>query len=167
MWSLLLLADTREDPLQRPEVIWGVVGLAVALLAGAAVIYAVDKWRKRAAAGASAADGAGALTSFRAMYESGEITEAEYAELRRRVAEKVKKPAPTADAPAPIGDRDLSPAKPGFTAAAASDRDLSPAKPGFTAAPIAPPAQSGERPVTDPPSPPGEPPESPPPPATA
>ena len=150
MWSLLLLADTREDPLQRPEVIWGVVGLAVALLAGAAVIYAVDKWRKRAAAGASAADGAGALTSFRAMYESGEITEAEYAELRRRVAEKVKKPAPTADAPA-----------------AASDRDLSPAKPGFTAAPIAPPAQSGERPVTDPPSPPGEPPESPPPPATA
>ena len=37
--------------------------------------------------------------------------------------------------PDPIVPRDLSPAKPGFTAAASSDRDLSPAKPGFTAAP--------------------------------
>jgi microcystin degradation protein MlrC len=36
---------------------------------------------------------------------------------------------------AAIWDRDLSPAKPGFTAASAGTRDLSPAKPGFTAAP--------------------------------
>ena len=160
MWSLLLLADTREDPLQRPEVIWGVVGLAVALLAGAAVIYAVDKWRKRAAAEASAADSVGSLTSFRAMYENGEITEAEYAELRRRVADKMKKPS----APA---DRDLSPAKPGFTAAAGGDRDLSPAKPGFTAAPLTTPAQSGHPPAAHPPAPPGGAPEPPPPPSTA
>src|SRR5262249_46666873 len=36
---------------------------------------------------------------------------------------------------APADSRDLSPAKPGFTAAPADSRDLSPAKPGFTAAP--------------------------------
>ena len=138
MWSLLLLADAREDPLQRPEVVWGVVGLAGALLVGAAVIYAVDKWRKRAAAGASTEDSLGALTSFRAMYESGEITEAEYAELRRRVADKVRKPA-----------------------------DPSPAKPGFPTAPFATPAQSGQPPAADPPAPPGGAPEPPPPPSTA
>jgi ABC-type polar amino acid transport system ATPase subunit len=34
-----------------------------------------------------------------------------------------------------VESRDLSPAKPGFTAASAGPRDLSPAKPGFTAAP--------------------------------
>ena len=101
MWSQSLLADTRDDPLQSPEVIWAVAGLTVALLVGAGVIYAVDKWRKRMAA-APATDDTGMLTSFRAMYEAGEITEAEYKELRRRQAEKVKKPpAPKPDATVP------------------------------------------------------------------
>src|SRR6266545_3636290 len=99
MWSVLLFADNRDDPLARPEVIWGMVGITAALLLGAAVIYAVDKWRKRAAA--PDADETVSLTSFRAMYENGEITEAEYAELRRRVAEKVKKPAPANPPAAP------------------------------------------------------------------
>ena len=157
MWSLVLFAalfaeaETTpapapalpRDPLQRPEVIWGVVGLAGALLAGAAVIYAVDKWRKRAAAEATAADGAGSLTSFRAMYENGEITEAEYAELRRRVAEKMKKPSP------------------------GGERDLPSVKPGFTAAPFTTPTQSGASPAADRPAPPGGAPEPPPPPSTA
>ena len=122
MWSLTLFATqfaeavpepvpqpSPKDPLQNPEVIWGVVGLALALFVGAAVIYVVDRWRKQAAVSDPDADGAGSLTSYRAMYESGEITEAEYAELRRRVAEKVKKPAPQAGAPAPI----TLPAQPG------------------------------------------------------
>jgi hypothetical protein len=118
MWSVLLFADNRGDPLSQPEIIWGLAGITVALLAGAGVIYAVDKWRKRATA--PDADETGSLTSFRAMYESGEITEAEYAELRRRVAEKVKKPAANgaAAAPAPAaqpGERPTAnpPAPPG------------------------------------------------------
>lgn len=100
MWSLSLFASLfadRDDPLTRPEIVWGTVGLTVALLVGAAVIYAVDKWRKRTAAGS--ADETGSLTSFREMYEAGEITEAEYAELKRRLAEKVKKqPLPSVPA---------------------------------------------------------------------
>ena len=55
MRSLLLFADTRDDPLRSPEVIWGVAGLTIALLVGAAVIYAVDQWRKRATAEPTAA----------------------------------------------------------------------------------------------------------------
>jgi len=87
-----LFADERDDPLMRAEVIWGVVGIAGAMLAGAAVIYAVDTWRKRSAAGATEADTVAELSGFRTMYENGEITETEYAELRRRVADRVKKP---------------------------------------------------------------------------
>jgi hypothetical protein len=108
-----LLADGRADPLMRSEVVWGVFGLTGAMLAGAAVIYAVDKWRKRAAAGPTDADVAASLTSFRDMYENGEISESEYADLRRRVAEKMKKP--TAAAPpvaAPLHSVPLAPLPP-------------------------------------------------------
>jgi hypothetical protein len=96
-----LLADTtRDDPFSRPEIIWGTLGLTAALLVGAAVIYSVDKWRKKAAEGSR--DDTESLTSFRAMYEAGEITEAEYAELKRKLAEKVKKaPGGSAGGPQP------------------------------------------------------------------
>ena len=150
MWSLLLFAQTREDPFRRPEVIWGVVGLTVALLAGAAVIYGVDRWRKRAMAGVTGTDEAGSLTSFRDMFENGEITETEYAELRRRVAEKVKKKT-VAD----VGETKLAPP--------------APARP----APASPQSTASAPPVTDPPPPPASPgqpgafPEPPPPPSSA
>jgi hypothetical protein len=130
MWSQSLLAalfaDTRTDPLQSPEVIWAVAGLTVALLAGAGVIYAVDKWRKRTAA-APATDDTGMLTSFRAMYEAGELTEAEYKELRRRQAEKVKKPpAPKPDATAAGGAPAPAPADPPAPPAGATEPPLPP-----------------------------------------
>jgi hypothetical protein len=100
MWSLSLFAEGPKDLLERAEVVWAMLGLTGALLVGAVVIYATDKWRKRAEAGTTAADEAGTLTSYRAMYEAGEITEAEYTVLRDRVAARVKKPAA---APAPVG----------------------------------------------------------------
>ena len=124
MWWFLLFANAREDPLRSPEVIWGVAGLTISLLVGAAVIYAVDQWRKRAAADPNAADATSALTDYRAMYENGEITEEEYAKLRNRLAEKVKKsPAPKPDLSAPT-------------------------------APLTPPLQPGERATVNPPAPP-------------
>jgi hypothetical protein len=100
MWSLLVFADIRDDPLRSPEVMWGVGMLIAAMLVGAAVIYAVEKWRKRAESPPTDADVTSELTGYRDMYENGEITEAEYAELRRRVAEKVKAAPPKPAAPA-------------------------------------------------------------------
>src|SRR5438067_365142 len=140
MWSLSLFAQLfaadRDDPLTRPEMIWALAGLTGALFVGAIVIYAVDKWRKRAESGAD--DGTASLTSFRAMFENGEITEAEYAELRRRVAEKVKKgPVPKPDAPAaPLPRAGGMPAPPVFPASQVP-KPPAPAQ--------APAAQSGER----------------------
>ncbi|AMV28609.1 hypothetical protein VT84_29665 [Gemmata sp. SH-PL17] len=101
MWALSLLAA--EDPLTRPEIIYGVAGLVGAMLVGAIAISLTDKWRKRATAPAH--DATDMLTNYRDMYEHGEITEAEYTELRRKVADKVK------NAPAPVAPR--SPTRPG------------------------------------------------------
>ncbi len=98
----LLAAGTRDDPLSRPEILWGTLGLTAALLVGAAVIYAVDRWRKKTAEGTH--DDTESLTSFRAMYEAGEITDVEYAELKRKLAEKVKRgaAAPSVNGAAPL-----------------------------------------------------------------
>jgi len=92
MWAFALLAQAGrdKDPFRQPEVIWGTAGLAVALLVGAFVVWSVDRWRKRSAAGGRSVD---ELTDFRGMYERGEITEEEYNKLRNKVAQRVRPPA--------------------------------------------------------------------------
>jgi hypothetical protein len=105
--STALLADAAKpggSPLEKPEFIWGTAALAGALLVGAIVVLLVDRWRKHAALEEKRSGEE--LTSFRAMYERGEITEEEYNRVRRRVADRVKKPpapgaAPPAGAAAP------------------------------------------------------------------
>jgi hypothetical protein len=100
MWALSLFAQTGQadkDPFRQPEIIWGTAGLAVALLAGAFVVWMVDRWRKRSS---QTSDAAGELTDFRGMYERGEITEDEYVKLRNKVASRMKPPPATTDPPA-------------------------------------------------------------------
>lgn len=87
-WLFAQMGGRGDDPLRKPEVIWGTAGLALALLAGALLVYLTDRWRKRNAA--PAIDATGELTEFRRMYERGEITEEEYTRLRDRVAQRVK-----------------------------------------------------------------------------
>ena len=119
MFFLVLFAQNKptDSPFNRPEIIWGSIGLAGALLVGAAVIYLVDKWRKQAA---MADREAGLeLTDFRAMYERGEITEVEYNKLRLRVAGRVKNtPAPSANGtpppPSPPAPPVAGPFPPGY-----------------------------------------------------
>ena len=65
--------------------------LAGALILAALLIYLTDRWRKNRD---RQADQSANLTSFRAMYESGEITEAEYKALRDKVAAKLKTELP-------------------------------------------------------------------------
>jgi hypothetical protein len=96
MFTLQLLAQQQPagNPFDRPEIIWATAGLAGALLVGAIIVLAVDRWRKKglAPAGPSADE----LTEFREMFEAGEITEEEYKRLRQQVAERVKQPPPAA-----------------------------------------------------------------------
>jgi hypothetical protein len=97
MWALILfgpMGRVNTDPLRDPEVIWATAGLAVALLAGALLVYTADRWRKKTATQVN--NTSQELTEFRRMYESGQITQEEYAKLRDRVAQRVKTP------PAPV-----------------------------------------------------------------
>lgn len=84
---LALLAEGKPDPFREPEVIWGTAGIALALLAGAFVIWLVERWRKKATAPVDATE---ELSDFRGMLQRGEITEDEYAKLRTGVAKRVK-----------------------------------------------------------------------------
>lgn len=136
MWALALLAAedaANKDPLSRPELIYGIGGLVLALLAGAIAISLADRWRKRAAAPVGV-DQTDLLTTYRDMYEHGELTEAEYAELRRKVAEKVKAAPAPAKPPEPDPTGRPDPAK--FALPTPPAAGASPARP---AAPTAPP----------------------------
>jgi hypothetical protein len=65
------------------------VGLLVLiLLGGAVVLYFTDVWRKKQLA--PDRESADALTTYRAMFERGEITEAEYHAVRNRVASQMR-----------------------------------------------------------------------------
>jgi len=83
---------SRGDPFRSPDVIWGTAGLALALLAGALLVYLADRWRKKSSS--QVVDSSRELTDFRRMFERGEITAEEYAKLRDRVALRVKAPVP-------------------------------------------------------------------------
>jgi hypothetical protein len=92
VFSIIAESSKWSDPLRNPDVIWGTAGLALALLAGALLVYMADRWRKKSAA--QGVDTSQELTGFRKMFERGEITEEEYTKLRDRVAKRVKAPPP-------------------------------------------------------------------------
>jgi hypothetical protein len=98
-WGLLLAQAARpdKDPLRQPEVIWGTVALALALFAGAFIIWLVDRWRKRLGQNQASLD---ELSEYRQMLEHGEITEEEYQRLRAKVSRRIRSAAqasPTAN----------------------------------------------------------------------
>lgn len=63
--------------------------LAAILLVGAVVIHFLDRWRRRQTD--SEPETPLTLTSFREMYENGEITLSEYERIRAKMAAKIKK----------------------------------------------------------------------------
>ena len=81
-------ARPKNDP---AALIYPAALLCAALVVAALLIYLTDRWRKGRERGS---DTSGNLTSFRAMFEAGEITEAEYKALRDKVAAKLKSELP-------------------------------------------------------------------------
>ncbi len=84
--------------LDSTEFLVGTVSLVAVLLGGAVVIWALDNWRKKEAQRGIASTES--LTDFRALFERGEISEAEYKRIRERVSNQMRRevglPAPPA-----------------------------------------------------------------------
>lgn len=64
--------------------------LAGVFLASAIVIILLDRWRKKRTLADLSNDDSESLTSFRAMYDRGELTKEEYEAVRMRLAERIK-----------------------------------------------------------------------------
>jgi hypothetical protein len=80
-----------------PRVLGLTALLAGTILVGAVIISWVDRWRKRQMADDQPVE---QLTHFRSLYESGELTKAEYDRIRSQVAERVRgEPGPTPPTP--------------------------------------------------------------------
>lgn len=76
--------------------LWVTVGLlSAALLIGAFLLRSADRWKKKQLEQED--DSAESLSSFRAMYERGELSEVEYQAIRARIAAKVKSEVATAN----------------------------------------------------------------------
>jgi hypothetical protein len=62
--------------------------LALAILVGAGLLALIDRWRKRQMSDTRSE--AASLTSYRAMLESGELSQEEYDKILARAAGKLK-----------------------------------------------------------------------------
>lgn len=80
-----LLAD---NILLNRDFLLATAGLVFALLAGAISLSILDRWRKRQMS--ESQESAEALTSFRALYENGELSQEEYQAIRYKMAAKIK-----------------------------------------------------------------------------
>lgn len=93
--------DVRGMVKNQDFVVWSLVFAGVLLVA--AVIFMIfDRWRKRPT-GETAREESFTLSSFKEMYENGELTEAEYEKIKAKWAAKMKAKAgvPAVNPPAP------------------------------------------------------------------
>lgn len=89
--------------------------LSAVLLGGAVVLYFTDIWRKR-----QFDDGRNStesMTSFRALYERGELTESEYQKIRDKMAARMKREVGLTPLPPPASADPASGANPAGGAA--------------------------------------------------
>jgi hypothetical protein len=113
-----VLADRDvSDLLTNAEFLWLVGALVGTLLAGAVALSWVERWRKRQLSDTPAAD-IEQISTYRQMYERGELSKEEYDRIRAREAQRLKArlgakpPAAPAAAPPPAPPAVEPPAQP-------------------------------------------------------
>jgi hypothetical protein len=84
------LAAGVANVLESEEFLWASAALIGLLLLGAIAFSLIERWRKRQLTDSPAAD-IKQLTSFRAMFERGELTQEEYDRIKAKEAERMKK----------------------------------------------------------------------------
>jgi hypothetical protein len=79
-----------KGAVQSPDFLIYSILLAVILLAAALVFYFLDRWRKTKPDYLSEREASLSLSSFRELYENGEMTEAEYLKIREKLATQMR-----------------------------------------------------------------------------
>lgn len=96
-WLVLADAGLPGRPqLFDPRLIWSAAGFVGVCLLGALLIAWLDRWRKRLAEEKPTPHDQ--LTSFRALYEQGELSQEEYDRIKARLTSRLR---PETQAPAP------------------------------------------------------------------
>jgi hypothetical protein len=89
------------DPVLGGRLLWAALPLVGALLAGALILYLIDRWRKREAAEEEALCAPNQqLSHFRSLYERGEISREEFERVKALLTAQLRRemnvPAPAA-----------------------------------------------------------------------
>jgi len=100
----------------KMQIVWASLALVGALVVGAILISAVERWRKRSAsAGLTAGD---QLSHFRRLYDQGVLSKEEFEQIRAQLADKLREEmqvqgAPPAQADVPGAAPPAPPEPPG------------------------------------------------------
>jgi hypothetical protein len=105
LWAVDDEAAKVSKAVRHPEFLTNTIILVVVLLLAAVIFSYLQKWRKRQFEGDNPVD---QLTSFRALYEAGELSQAEYDHIKRQMANRVR-PTPGASPTAKPNPKELPP----------------------------------------------------------
>jgi hypothetical protein len=108
--SLMLLFAARELSIRDPRLLVAAGLLAVAFLGGAMVIALYQRWFKALEKSGPSIDEQ--LSSFRSLYDSGELNQEEYEKVRGRLLNRLKQQVQPAAKTEPAKPDSLPDAKP-------------------------------------------------------
>ena len=92
LWAVDDEAAKVSKAVRDPNFIYNTAILIGVLLLAAVLFSMLQKWRKRQFESDNPVD---QLTSYRALYESGELSQEEYDGIKRKLAERIKPKAGT------------------------------------------------------------------------
>ncbi|MCE9531260.1 MAG: hypothetical protein K8T89_09085 [Planctomycetes bacterium] len=104
MITPLLAGRDPVELLEHADFIWVVAALVATLFVGAFVFTWIERWRKRQLSD-TPADDLRQLTTFRQMFENGELSKEEYDRIKSKEAQRlknkldIKAPGPSHKAP--------------------------------------------------------------------
>jgi hypothetical protein len=87
LWAVDDEAAKVSKAVKHPDFITNTVILVVVLLLAAVLFSYLQKWRKRQFERENPAD---QLTSFRRLYEAGELSQEEYDHIKRQMANRIR-----------------------------------------------------------------------------
>ena len=106
-WQLIaqVQAPAHKWDWKDPRFIWAALALLAVLLIGVGILAWLDRWRKRPAPSCTTANEQ--LAQFRQMFEEGELSQAEFDNIKAKLAGQLRKeldiparPAASAELPA-------------------------------------------------------------------